>query len=114
MAKKFIPLELDRTRNLRYGMVALTRLEKKLGKPFAKIDFENEMTYSEVADILWAGMVHEDADLTPEKVAELIDDYSDIPTALAVMGEAMHEAFGGKNAQRTAMQNEENGTGTQL
>jgi hypothetical protein len=100
MAKKFVPIELDKTRNMRFGMVALIRLEKKLGKPFAKIDFENEMTYEEVATIIWGGLVHEDPDLTPEKVAELIDDYSDIQTALKVMGEAMQEAFGdGKNAQ---------------
>ena len=111
MAKKFIPFVLDKTRNLRYGMVALTRIEKKLGKPFAKIDFENEMTYAEIAGILWAGMVHEDAELTPEKVAELIDEYSDIPTALAAMSEAMQEAFGTKNAQGT-VQVVESGIGT--
>lgn len=110
MAKKFIPLVLDKTRNLRYGMVALTRIEKKIGKPFASINFD-EITYSEVADILWAGMVHEDQELTPEKVAELIDEYSDIPTALVAMGEAMQEAFGGKNAQGTAIQSVQNGTG---
>jgi len=113
MAKKFVPIELDKTRNLRYGMVALMKLEKKLGKPFAKIDFENEMTYEEIAAVIWAGLVHEDAELTPEKVAQLIDDYSDIPTALAAMGDAMQEAFGEKNAQRTAEQNTENGIGTQ-
>lgn len=102
MAKKFIPLELDKTRNLRYGMVALTKIEKKIGKPFAKIDFENEMTYSEIATILWAGLSHEDPELTPEKVAELIDEHSDIQTAITAMGEAMQEAFGTKNAQGTA------------
>ncbi len=113
MAKKFVPIELDKTRNLRYGMVALIKLEKRMGKPFAKIDFENEMNYEEVATIIWGGLSHEDPDLTPEKVAMLIDDYSDIPTALAAMGEAMQEAFGGKNAQGTAEQSTENGTGTQ-
>lgn len=112
MAKKFVPIELDKTRNLRYGMVALIKLEKKMGKPFAKIDFENEMTYEEVATVIWGGLVHEDASLTPEKVAELIDDYSDIPTALTAMSEAIQEAFGGKNAQGTATQSTESGTGT--
>ena len=98
MAKKFLPIILDKTRNLRYGMVALMKIEKKLGKPFSKIDFENEMTYEEIANILWAGLSHEDPTLTPEIVAELIDDYSDIQTAITVMGEAMQEAFGTKNA----------------
>lgn len=110
MAKKFVPIELDKTRNIRFGMVALTKIEKKLGKPFAKIDFDNA-TYEEVTTIIWGGLVHEDDTLTPDKVAELIDDYSDIPAALATMTKAMQEAFGtGKNAQTAA--NRENGTGT--
>ena len=102
MAKKFLPIILDKTRNLSYGMVALMKIEKKLGKPFAKLDFENEMTYEEIANILWAGLSHEDSTLTPEKVAELIDEYSDIQTAIEAMGKAMQEAFGTKNAQRAA------------
>lgn len=111
MAKKFVPIELDKTRNIRYGMVALMKIEKKLGKPFAKIDFDNEITYEEVAVIIWAGLVHEDESLTPESVAKLIDDHSDIQTAMEAMGKAMEEAFGGKNAVRTAEQSAENGTG---
>jgi len=98
MAKKFLPIILDKTRNLSYGMVALMKIEKKLGKPFAKIDFENEMTYEEIANILWAGLSHEDPTLTPEIVAELIDEYSNIQTAIEAMGQAMQEAFGAKNA----------------
>ena len=103
MAKKFLPIILDKTRNLHYGMVALMRLEKKLGKPFSKLDFENEMTYEEIATILWAGLAHEDPALTPESVAELIDEYSDVQTAIEAMGAAMQEAFGAKNAQRAAI-----------
>ncbi|TGE31330.1 hypothetical protein [Desulfosporosinus sp. Sb-LF] len=98
MAKKYLPITLDKTRNLSYGMVALMKIEKKLGKPFAKLDFENEMTYEEIANILWAGLSHEDPTLTPEKVAELIDEYSDIQTAVEAMGQAMQDAFGSKNA----------------
>lgn len=100
MAKKYVPVELDKTRNLRYGMVALMKIENKLGKPFAKIDFD-EVTYQDMAVIIWAGLEHEDSSLTPEKIAELIDEHSDIETIVTAMGEAMAESFG-KNAQRTA------------
>lgn len=111
MAKKFLPIIMDKTRNLHYGMVALMKLEKKLGKPFATMNFEREMTYEEIATILWAGMSHEDPELTPEKVAELIDEYSDIQTAVVAMSEAMQEAFGAKNARGTVeTQDMENGT----
>jgi hypothetical protein len=109
--KKYIPIELDKNRNLRFGMVALMKIEEKLGRPFAQIDFEHELKYKDLATILWAGLAHEDAYLTPNKVAELIDDYSDIQTAMSKMGEAMQEAFG-KNVMRVAEDvDEENGTG---
>lgn len=101
MHKKFVPFELDKVRNLRFGMTALMRIENAIGKPFSKIDFENEITYKELATIIWSGLAWEDSSLTIDSVAQLIDDYSDIPTALVKMGEAMTEAFG-KNDQRTA------------
>lgn len=112
MSKKFIAIELDKTRNLRFGMVALSKIENKLGKPFSKIDFENNTTYDEIATVLWAGLSHEDPDLTPEKVKELVDDYSDIPSALAAMGEAMKEAFGNEKNNQVAVEIDQNGTGT--
>lgn len=99
----YTPIELDKTRNLRYGMKAIAQFEKILGKNLAKIDMEN-LRMDEQAVILWAGLVHEDASLTPEKVMELIDEFSDIQTALETMGKAFEDAFGKKekNAQRAA------------
>jgi hypothetical protein len=46
--------------------------------------------------ILFAGLCHEDKELTPEKVGELIDDYSDIGTIAQKLGEAFTVAFGSK------------------
>lgn len=91
---KFIEINLDKPRKLRFGMMALMRIEKKLGKPFSKIDFENELTYEELATVIWGGLVHEDQDLTIERVAELVDEYSDIATVSNAMGDAMKAAFG--------------------
>lgn len=102
--KKFVSIQLDKIRNLRFGMQAIMRVEQKLNKPFSAIDFEKEMKFTEIVDVIWAGLVHEDPSLTPDKVAELIDDHSDIQTVMEKMGEAMAEAFGSKNAQ--AMQKE--------
>lgn len=112
MAKKFVEIKLDKTRNMRLGMVAMIKIEKKLGKKISQLSFDGEMSFEEISTILWAGLVHEDAELTPEKVAELVDEYSEVATAMAVMGEAMQEAFGNPNVQRAATQNVENGTGT--
>lgn len=113
--KKYISIELDKTRNLRYGMVALMKIEDKLGKAFASIDFDKELKYKDLAIIIWAGLSHEDKNLNPQVTAELIDEYSDIATVMEKMGEAMQEAFGknleGKIKEVEAKNKELIGTG---
>ncbi len=89
----FFPVKLDKMRNFRYGMKAISLIEKKLGKPIGKIDLEN-LTMEDAAVMIWAGLVHEDKDLTPEKVMDLVDEYSDVQTVLTAMGEAFQGAFG--------------------
>lgn len=87
------PIELDKTRNFRFGMRAFDLIEKKLKKPIAQIDPDN-VTMQEVATIMWAGLAHEDKDLTPAKAMDLVDDHSDVITAMAVMWKAFAAAFG--------------------
>lgn len=99
--RNFVEYKLDKTRNIKLGMVALSKIKQKLGKSINKIDLENDMDFYEVAVILWAGLVHEDKELTPELLMELIDEHSDIQSALEKMGEAMTEAFGSPKATRT-------------
>ncbi len=95
MAKKTITVELDKARNLRYGMNALVKVEELTGLPITKLDLEN-MSMTDLRTILFAGLCHEDETLTPEKVGELIDDYSDIGTIAQKLGEAFTVAFGSK------------------
>ena len=94
----FFPVKLDKMRNFRYGMKAISLIEKKLGKPIGKVDMEN-LTMEDAAVMIWAGLVHEDKDLTPEKVMDLVDEYSDIQTVLTAMGEAFQGAFGGRTEE---------------
>lgn len=89
----YYPIKLDKVRNLRYGMKAISLIEKKLKKPISKIDMEN-LTMEDAAVMIWAGLQHEDKELTPDKVMDLIDDYSDITTALQAMSNAFESAFG--------------------
>lgn len=100
------PIQLDKMRNFRYGMKALHLIEKKLKKPISKIDMEN-LTMEETAIIIWAGLQHEDKDLTPEKVMDLVDEHTNLKTVIEAMGEAFQNAFGEteneeKNAQKVA------------
>lgn len=91
----YYPIQLDKARNFRYGMKAISLIEKKFKKPMAKIDFES-MTMEEMAVFLWAGLAHEDRDLTPDKVMDLVDEHSDVVTAVNAAMEAVNAKFGGK------------------
>lgn len=91
----YYPIQLDKARNFKYGMRAISLIEKKFKKPVAKIDMDN-LTMEEAATLIWAGLQHEERKLTPDKVMDLVDDYSDITTVLNAMGEAFQGAFGTK------------------
>lgn len=88
----FYPIKLDKTRNLKYGMRALSLIEETLGKPVANIDV-GDITMKDMATIIWAGLAHEDKSLTPEKVMDLIDDNSSISEAAEVMAKALENSF---------------------
>jgi hypothetical protein len=90
----FTPIVLDKTRNFRYGMVAINRIEKALGHSVNKLDLE-DLSMEQAATIMWAGLVHEDKELTPERVMELVDDHSSLVTALEKMSEAFNQGFSG-------------------
>lgn len=89
----YYPVQLDKTRNFKYGMKAISLVEKKFKKPMSKIDMD-DLTMEEMATLLWAGLVHEERALTPDKVMDLVDDYSNVVTVAKIMGEAITDAFG--------------------
>jgi len=88
----YVPVKLDKMRNFRYGMKALALIEKALGQKITKINFEDLGT-NETAIVIWAGLAHEDPELTPEKVMDLIDEYASMGEVFAKMQEAMKLAF---------------------
>lgn len=94
----YYPIQLDKVRNFRYGMRAISLVEKKFKKPVSQIDMDN-LTMEDAATLVWAGLQHEDKSLTPEKVMDLVDDHSDIQTVLTAMGEAFQGAFGSTNIE---------------
>ena len=102
--KKSVVVELDKARNLRYGINALCTIEELTNKPITTLDL-NKLSVKDLRSILYAGLVHEDDTLSPEKVGALIDDYSDIATISNKLGEAFTLAFGNqknkKNPQKT-------------
>ena len=90
----YVPIELDKTRNLRYGLKAISLIEKKIGKPIAKIDMDN-LFIEDMAVIIWAGLEHEDNSLNTPSVMDLIDKHSSLADVFQAVGEAMSLAFNG-------------------
>lgn len=89
----YTPIQLDKIRNFRYGMKAISLIEKKLKTPIGKLDMSN-LTMEDTAIIIWAGLVHEDRNLNPDKVMDLVDEYSNIQVVSEKMSEALQAAFG--------------------
>lgn len=95
----YTTIQLDKVRNFRYGMAAIDQIEGELGTNIARLDLEN-LTMKQTAVVLWAGLAHEDPDLTPAKVMGLVDDYSDLNTVLGTMSKAFTAAFNGKGKKQ--------------
>lgn len=96
----YVPIKLDKVRNFRYGMKAISLIEKKFKKPISKIDYDN-LTMEDAAVIIWAGLVHEDKNLTPDKVMDLVDEYSNLVEVMAEAMKAINEAFGIDKTEET-------------
>lgn len=68
----FVKVTLDKERNLRYTMNALAEIEDQLGVPLAELQTV-QMTMKNIRVILWAGLIHEDKELTQEDVGDFVD-----------------------------------------
>ncbi|MDU6296814.1 hypothetical protein [Clostridium celatum] len=101
----YVPIELDKTRNFRYGMKAISYIEKKFKQPIAKVDL-NGLTMEEAAVVICAGLMHEDKKLTPDKVMDLIDEKGNFMEVIKAMGKAFNEAFGGNEVEIIEEKNE--------
>ena len=89
------PIKLDKVRNFKYGMKAINLIEKKYGKPIMEIDGieDGKITMEDYANLIWAGLAHEDPELTPEKVMDLVDEYSSIAKVSKIMWQALNDVF---------------------
>ena len=91
----YFPIELDRIRTFKYGMRAIDLIEKKFKKPIMKIEGiqDGNLSMNEYSVVIWAGLVHEERGLTPDKVMDLIDEYSSIGKVSLEMWKAFNAAF---------------------
>ena len=92
---KGVSIKLDKERTLRFTTKAIAAFERKIGKPFSKIDDFDDLFLDEKLSLIWAGLLHEDNNLTVDEVFDLIDEHSDMLSVLQAVGSAMEMAFGG-------------------
>lgn len=91
--KNGVTITLDKTRTLRYGINALCKIEDITGKPITALDL-NHVGMKDLLVIIYAGLCHEDKELTIDSVGDLIDDYSNITYVSEKIGEAFTLSFG--------------------
>lgn len=91
----YYPIELDKERSFKFGMKAIDKIEKKFKKSIMKIEGmkDGTLTMQEYATLFHAGLMHEDKDLTPDKVMDLIDEYSTLGKVSKVFWDAFNEEF---------------------
>lgn len=97
---KSVTIQLDKARNLRYGLNALCTIEEITEKSITQLDLQ-KLSIRDLRTILYAGLVHEDNSLTPESVGALIDEYSDISTVSTKLGKAFTLAFGEQKNEKS-------------
>lgn len=86
--KKMVKVELDKERNLYFNLNSLEVIEELTGKSIDKLG--EGMSISMLKAVVYAGLIHEDKDLTPEAVGDMIG-FEDIKS----ISDAIGEAFGG-------------------
>lgn len=93
MPTQSIPIELGgKTRHIRYTFNALVTLEDELGIPISEIGeiMSGSVSLKNLRRLIWAGLIHEDKDLTQEEVGEFLSlaDITEIADKLARAFEA--------------------------
>lgn len=87
MKKNVVKINLDKERNLYFNLNSLEIIEELTGKPVSEIG--NELSMKMLKAIVFAGLVHEDKELTVDAVGEMIGFEQ-----IEEVSEAIGKAFG--------------------
>jgi len=106
-------IRLDKTRTLRYDFNALAEFEEKAGLPITEAvrSFQNEegdprVSFKTIRLLLWAGLLHEEPDLTVRKAGNLFesadgDAFNDkMASVFASIMTAITDKFGDTEAKK--------------
>lgn len=71
---KSAKIQLDKERTFRYPLYSLIQLEEVQGVKLSDLsDEEKAKDLKTILSLIWAGLIHEDKDLTIEDVGNMID-----------------------------------------
>ncbi|KXZ40008.1 hypothetical protein SAMN05661008_01532 [Alkalithermobacter thermoalcaliphilus JW-YL-7 = DSM 7308] len=70
--KKCVAIELDKMRNLRFGVNAFCQIRDMLGKPLTSLTEYTE--FNELRVLFYCGLIWEDKELTLEKTGNIMDE----------------------------------------
>lgn len=70
--KNQVTVTLDKVRTIRFTLNSLAELEDKFGVPLSKMG-EVELGIKAIRSMLWAGLIHEDEELTEKQVGAMVD-----------------------------------------
>ena len=69
-----VPIRLDRTRTLKFTFNAFAEFETLTGQSIQGVFSDSEsIGFNMMRNLLWAGLMHEDATLTVKKAGELME-----------------------------------------
>lgn len=83
----YVEVELDKKRHFRFTMNSLEVIEDELGFQLHEMK-DKQLKIKEIKVIMWAGLIHEDGELTKEQVGDMIDLDN-----MAYVQEKLGEAF---------------------
>lgn len=91
MAKTAV-ITLDKERTMKYPVFSLIRLQKETGIKLTDLsDPEKAQDLEVIVSLIWAGLIHEDRELTIEDVGNMLD-LSDLTEVSTVMAEVLNGA----------------------
>jgi hypothetical protein len=93
MGKPFLTIELDKPRQLRYGMNAMVIVEDLLNKKISQVNLL-DLSFKELRVLAYAGLYHDDKTLNLDVVGDLIDQHSSTAEMSIKIGEALTLAYG--------------------
>jgi type II secretory pathway component PulK len=84
-----VKIMLDKERTLKFNLNSLV-LAEDMGVDLEKMAKEGKLKLKDMRTLLYVGLVHEDKELTPEKVGEMID-FSNIDEITEALNKAFNE-----------------------